>query len=270
MNGDSDPQRDLAARPKPSAASPSAIEPEAARRHAMQRAVSRIAGPIWVTFSILVMRFHFRYRIENVQGVREQYRKIRSQSDAPLLLCANHLTLVDSFLIAWALGSGGYWLTHPDELPWNTPERTNFGRTWMARLAIFVAKCIPITRGGAREDVGEVLERVRYLLGRGETALLFPEAGRSRSGRVEDASAAWGVGRIVGSVPGCRVLCIYMRGREQETWGDYPAKGDVMDVSLACIEPKSDARGVRRSRDIAQQVVGQLKQMEEAYFDARQ
>lgn len=240
------------------------------KRHALQRAVSMLAGPLWVTASVLVMRFHFRYRIANVGRLRRQYRRIREQTDAPMLICANHLTLVDSFIIAWALGSGFYWLRHPDELPWNTPESTNFGRTWMSRLLIFLAKCIPITRGGAREEVGDVLERVKYLLGRGETALLFPEAGRSRSGRVEESAAAWGVGRIVGAVPGCRVLCVYMRGRQQETWGDYPAKGDTMDVEIACIEPKSDAKGVRRSRDLAQQIVRQLIRMEEDYFDARQ
>jgi len=240
------------------------------RRHSLQRVVCMISAPIWIMTSILAMRFYFRYRIDNVKEIRERYREIRVQSSGPLLVCANHLTLVDSFLIGWALGSGFYWLSHPDELPWNTPERTNFGRTWISRLLIFVAKCIPITRGGAREDVGKVLERVKYLLARGETALLFPEAGRSRSGRVEESAAAWGVGRIVGSVPSCRVLCIYLRGRKQRTWGDFPAMGDVMDVSMACIEPKSDFRGVRRSRELAQQVVRQLSQMEEEYFHARQ
>lgn len=245
------------------------LSPEAARHHARQRAVSRWLGPIWVLGSTLIMKFYFGYRIAEVEKVRARYRKIRAQSDAPLLVCANHLTLVDSFLIAWALGSSFYWLRHPDELPWNTPESTNFGRTWVSRLLIFVAKCIPITRGGARGDVGGVLDRVRHLLSRGETALLFPEAGRSRSGRVDASAAAWGVGRIIGSVPGCRVLCVYARGRKQETWGDFPAKGDVLDVALACIEPKSDSRGVRRSRDLAQQVVRQLILMEEAYFDDR-
>jgi len=187
-----------------------------------------------------------------------------------MLICANHLTLIDSIMITLALGSGSYWLRHPDELPWNTPESTNFGRTWFERVLIFLAKCIPITRGGAREGVGEVLERVKHLLARGETALLFPEAGRSRSGRVEEAAAAWGVGRIVGAVPGCRVLCVYMRGRQQKTWGDFPAKGDSMDVEITCIEPKSDAKGVRRSRDLAQQIVRQLIRMEDDYFNARQ
>ena len=243
---------------------------EMKKRHARQRLVSMVAGPLWVGLSVLVMRFWYRYRIADVERVRAQYRAIRAQSNAPMLVCANHLTLVDSFLAAWALGSGAYWVTHPDELPWNTPESTNFGRTRLHRLAIFLAKCIPITRGGAREEVGGVLDRVKHLLVNGETALIFPEAGRSRTGRVEESSAAWGVGRIVGSVPGCRVLCVYMRGASQETWGDFPKTHDTMHVSLACIEPKSDTKGVRRSRDLGQQIVRQLQCMEEDYFDARQ
>lgn len=243
---------------------------EMIRRHARQRLVSMVAGPIWVTLSVIAMRFWYRYKIADVAGVRARYRALRRQSDGPLLICANHLTLVDSFVIAWALGSGNYWLTHPDELPWNTPESTNFGKTWFSRALIFLAKCIPITRGGAREGVAIVLDRVRHLLTRGETALIFPEAGRSRSGRVEESSAAWGVGRIVGSIPGCRVLCVYMRGDHQETWSDFPVTGETMRVDMACIEPKSDTRGIRRSRDIGQQIVRQLQCMEEDYFDARQ
>ncbi|MEM9176450.1 MAG: lysophospholipid acyltransferase family protein [Myxococcota bacterium] len=240
-----------------------------ARRHARQRLVSLLAAPLWVGVSVVVMRFWFRYRIADVEAVRARYRALRARSDGPVLVCANHLTLVDSFLIAWACGSMGYWLRHFDELPWNTPERTNFGKTVFARALIYVAKCIPITRGGAREDVGDVLERVNHLLENGETALLFPEAGRSRSGRVEESAAAWGVGRIVGAHAQCRVLCVYMRGRAQTTWGDFPAKGDTLDVSLACIEPKSDARGVRRSRDLAQQITRQLMNMEAAHFEGR-
>ena len=109
-----------------------------------------------------------------------------------------------------------------------------------------------------------------YLLGRGERALVFPEGGRSRRGQICTEHVAGGVGRIVGSVPGCRVLVVYLRGRQQQKWGDYPVKGDVLDVSLCCIEPKTDARGARRSRDISEQIVKQLTRMEREYFDGRQ
>lgn len=240
------------------------------RRHARQRLVSMITSPIWLGLVVLVNRLYFRYRIANIRAVRSAYRRIRAQSDAPMLVCANHLTLVDSFLVAWALGSVNYWVIHFDELPWNTPESKNFGRTRTARVLFFLMKCIPITRGGPREGIAMVLGRVRHLTRHGETALLFPEAGRSRSGRVNADAAAWGVGRVVGGVPGCRVLCVYLRGRKQATWSDFPVRGEILDASLECIEPKSDARGVRRSMDLARQVTGQLMRMEEEYFDARQ
>ncbi len=240
------------------------------RRHGRQRIVSILTSPIWLGLTILAMRFHFRYHIEEVTSLREEYRRIRRQSNAPMLICANHLTLVDSFLVSWALGSGVYWLTHPDEMVWNTPESTNFGTRWTSRIMIYWMKCISITRGGSREGVASVLERVRYLLSSGEAALLFPEAGRSRSGRVDEEAAAWGVGRVVGRVPRCRVLCVYLRGRRQTSWSDFPEKGDVFDVSMVCIEPKSDARGVRRSLDLSRQVTRQLAHLEKDYFDARQ
>jgi hypothetical protein len=46
----------------------------------------------------------------------------------------------------------------------------------------------------------------------------------------------------------------------------YPARGDRLRVSLKLIEPKSDAKGVRRTRDLSMQVMTQLAEMESDYF----
>jgi len=238
-------------------------------QHQVQRAVGWIAAPLWVPALGLVLRWHFRYRVNGLDTVRREFRRIQSESSRPLLICANHLTLIDSLIIAWALAPTWNFVTHFDLLPWNTPEQTNFANTRLNRIAIYLAKCIPILRGGSRGDVAGVLQRVTYLLGRGELALLFPEGGRSRTGRVAEDSVAWGVGRVVGSLPGCRVLCIYLRGNTQETWSNYPARGEHFSMEVTCIEPKSDARGARRSRDLAGQIVGQLARMEEDYFADR-
>ena len=130
-------------------------------------------------------------------------------------------------------------------MPWNTPERVNFAAKWWQRIGSYLAKCIPVTRGGRREEIAEVLQRVNYLLRRGEVAVIFPEGGRSRSGRVDIENYAWGTGRIAASVPGCHVLCVYLRGRKQEAWGETPIRGERFHMELACIQPKTDFRGPR-------------------------
>jgi hypothetical protein len=239
-------------------------------RHALQREIGRLVAPLWVPLAVLVMRFGFGYRIERLWEIRQEFKRIRRETTGPLLICANHLTMVDSFLIAWALAPTWRYVLGFDLLPWNTPERTNFAATRRNRILTYLAKCIPITRGGRRDEVAAVLDRVIHLTSLGEYALLFPEGGRSRTGRVEADTAAWGVGRIVGALPCCRVLCVYMRGDDQETWSELPKRGEHLVVDIACIEPKSDARGVRRSVEFSHQIVAQLAQMERKYLARRQ
>jgi len=241
--------------------------------HLVQREIGRLLAPLWTSVAVIVLRVFMGYRIAALADVRAQFSQIlaaRKASGAPLLLCANHLTLIDSFLVAWALAPTWWYALHFDELPWNVPERKNFSSTPWERASSWVMKCIPITRGGARGEVAAVLERITSLTRAGEVALIFPEGGRSRSGRVEVDEAAWGVGRIIGALSNCRVACVYLRGRRQESFGALPARGDTFDVRIACIEPKSDARGARRSRDLARQVVAQLAGMERECFDGRQ
>ena len=81
--------------------------------------------------------------------------------------------------------------------------------------------------------------------------MIFPEGGRSRTGRVEPDSATYDVGRLIRSVPGCRVLCVYMRGEAQRAYSDIPARGERFRLSLCEIEPKSGHTGLRASRDVA-------------------
>jgi 1-acyl-sn-glycerol-3-phosphate acyltransferase len=239
-------------------------------RHALQREIGRIFAPLWVPLAVAWLRVLYGYRIERIGEIRREFARIRAEAPGPLVICANHLTMIDSFLVAWALMPTWRYVVDFGQMPWNTPERTNFASNFFNRALAYLAKCIPITRGGRRDEVAGVLDRVVHLTSRGELALLFPEGGRSRVGRIDVGKAAWGVGRVVGALPDCRVLCVYLRGAAQENWSRLPAKGDSMYVDIASIEPKSDARGVRRSLDFSRQILGQLAQMETKYFAGRQ
>jgi hypothetical protein len=176
--------------------------------------------------------------------------------------------MIDSALIAWALGSPGWYLRNFSSLPWNVPERSLFASTWTRRFLAYIYKCLPIVRGGSREQIAGTLDRFTYLLRHGEVGLIYPEGGRSRSGRVDLENAAYGVGRIVRSIPGCRVLCVYLRGDRQESYSVAPARGDRLRVSMGFVEAKSDHAGLRGSRDVARQIVARLVEMEQAYFGA--
>ncbi len=237
---------------------------------ALQRATGRLLSAVWIPATVALMRFGLGWRIQGAAAARRQYRRLRRAGAGPLLVCANHLTLIDSALVAWALGSPAWFFVHYAALPWNVPERRNFTGSLVSRVLVYVMKCVPVTRGGDRREVAAVLARLVYLLERGEVVLVFPEGGRSRSGRVEIENATYGVGRMIAELERCRVLCVYLRGEHQDGFSDVPPRGERFHVRVACLQPTSALHGMRRARDIAEQVVKTLAELELSHFDARQ
>jgi 1-acyl-sn-glycerol-3-phosphate acyltransferase len=235
----------------------------------LQREIGRVLAPLWIPISVAVMRFGMGWRIEGTREARERFRRLRRGSPGGVLVCANHLTMVDSFVIAWALAPAWWYVLHYASVPWNTPERENFARTWPMRVLVYVMKCIPVSRGGDRREVGRVLARFTWLVSRGEVGLMFPEGGRSRTSRVDTQATTYGVGRIVRALPEARVLCVYVRGDGQTSWSDAPARGERFRVRVEELEPKSARNGLRGSLEVSQQVLARLAEMEQEHFDAR-
>src|SRR5215218_5002592 len=154
------------------------------------------------------MRFGMGWRIFGLAEARRRYREIWGDGRSPVLICANHLTLVDSAVIAWALGSPWWFVRHFRSLPWNVPERRNFATSYLQRVLVYLMKCVPITRGSDRKEIAAVLDRLVHLMSLGEAVLIFPEGGRSRSGRIDVDNATYGPGRIATELPGCKVVCV--------------------------------------------------------------
>lgn len=239
------------------------------RKLVLQREISRLLSPLTTFVIETALRHVLGYRIENLRDFRREYRRACLKHDGPLVICANHLTMIDSLVIAWALGSPWWYFRHFRTLPWNVPERSIFAATRFMRMAIYALKCLPVERGGNRLEITEVLSCLANVISNHEVALIFPEAGRSRTGRVDPDSAASGVGRVYRSVPHCRVICVYLRGDHQNDYSDMPVRGEIFRGSVSVIEPKTNYRGLRASRDIARQIAQRLANMEQEYFDGR-
>lgn len=237
---------------------------------AVQDVLSRLAAFLYIPLVVLVIRL-MGYRFRDLRAFRRQCREHFSRHDGGWLICANHLTLVDSAFIAFAMQPWWSYLVHYGRLPWNLPERRNFNRNPLDTAACYLMKCIPITRGGDRDEMKRTLEKCDHLLTTGHSILVFPEGGRSRTGRIDEENFAYGVGRFVKNLDRMKILCIYLRGDRQETWSSIPKPGDTFSMAAEVFEPERLAtNGLKAQRDYAGQIIRQLSRMEERYFESRQ
>jgi hypothetical protein len=234
----------------------------------VQRAVGRLAALLWLPIVVILMRFVLRWSIRDAGRTRALYEKLL-EDRRPLLVVANHLTMVDSAVIGWGLASAAGHAVRHRGLPWNVPLQRRVESSWLWRTLAYAMKCVPVPRGGDRQEVVQVLERLAHLLRSGEVVLMFPEGGRSRTGRVDTGDTADGVGRLIKEVEGCRVLCVYARGDAQRTWSNLPARGETFTIATRLVEPRTTLRGLRASRDLATQVVQHLVDMEREYLESR-
>lgn len=209
------------------------------------------------------------YRVRHIHAVRQRVQKLMQAHRGPWLICANHLTLIDSVVLAYAMIPTWRYMFQYKLLPWNVPEWMNFNRNPLVGLACFLTKCIPVVRGGDRGDVKSALGKCTHLLEKGENLMIFPEGTRSRKGRVNTEEFPYGTGRLLNSVPDCRVMCIYMRGKGQDSYSSFPRYGETFTLAVEECRPETTSRGLRGQRDCAAQIVSRLSEMEKRYFVSR-
>ncbi len=231
-----------------------------------QRFFAWLVFPLLGPLIVITLRFGCGYRIHGLSALREQFQRIVRSADGPVLICPNHLTMIDSAILMWAFDSTcGYWKRF-HTLAWNFPARETFVRGILSRVFAYLVKCIPIDRLGSGDHIADVLWKAIHLLESGQVLMLFPEGTRSRTGRVEPDEVAYGVGRIVADVENCNVLCVYMRGDHQHRHSDFPARNEKFYIKMELIKPRTEFTGIRAHRDLARQVIGTIKQFEDEYF----
>ncbi len=235
----------------------------------LQEFLGRLAIVFVAPFYFLIARLLF-YRVRNLRDIRRQCAEAFSSHEGPWIICANHLTMIDSFILSYAAFSFGSHFWQYKRLPWNLPERSNFQSNVFLAVLCYLSKCIPIDRGGPREKTKKTLAKCIYLLRNGHTVMIFPEGGRSRTGRVDRENFSYGVGRFIQDVENCKVLCMYLRGDKQRRYSLIPAWGDKFYTRVEVFTPEHlEGAGLRVQRDYAAQIINRLAKMEDDYFALR-
>lgn len=188
---------------------------------------------------------------------------LQKAGPGPLVICANHLTMIDSMLLGAVLFPTSHYMFSFRHLPWNLPEIQNFGRKFWVRIMCYLGKCVYVERAGSAASKDLTLAKVKFLMSENETILIFPEGGRSRTGRVNPELASYGVGSILQDFPDCSVLCVYLRGRGQESYSFFPKRRERFQCSVDLIKPRTAENGRRGSKDLTLQIMNTLKKLED-------
>jgi hypothetical protein len=216
-----------------------------------------------------IMRFKAGYVIENLADVRRRYRDI-AEEDGPLLICANHLTIIDSAVMAWAFGSALWYLRYFHRFSWNLPAGDFFKKRFFYRFMGAISKCIFIHRDGSKQHKDSVVKITTNLVKAGEVVTVFPEGQRSRSGRFDLDKLTYGVGKVVTDMgEPCRVLCVYLRGDQQEGHTNYPAPGSRFHLDMQLLRLRPPSPGREGYQEVVSQIGRSIKDMEDRYFAQR-
>lgn len=218
---------------------------------------------------IALMRWKGRYRVLRKAQIRRRFKEVTSGRE-PVIICANHLTLIDSVIMLWALASTQTYICNYRLFSWNLPASENVKKHLSWRIITYLSKCIGVERLGGAQHSDSILNKICFLLKKRELIMLFPEGTRSRSGRVTPEAVTYGIGKILQNLPVCRVLCVYLRGRGQYSYSDFPKRGEVFDLDMELFKPLTDKNGLRGARDLSRQVGAKLKELEDRYFETHE
>ena len=206
------------------------------------------------------------YRVHNLKEIRRQCAVELSRHKGPWIVCANHLTMIDSFLLTYAIFSFGAYLKDNKNNTVESAGKKQFSEKYLFwPCYVIFPNASRSTAAGPREKTKKMLDKCMYLMRSGQNIMIFPEGGRSRTGRVDKEGFSYGVGRFVQDVEDCKIMCVYMRGDKQATYGFIPAWGEKFYAQMEVFTPeRAAAGGLRAQREYAAQIIDKLAQMEES------
>ena len=177
------------------------IPPDAGRTW-LGRAIENVVGYV-ITHATSMLAFVL-FRVLNRTKV---YGRNKLPKGRNVLICANHRTMIDSYLIGH-LTSWPQSLIRPHLLPFHPAAEENFFRNRFIGWFSSRWKCIPVRR---RARDFRALSRMVGALPKGQM-IIFPEGTRSRTGELLRGRP--GTGKLIRETR-CTVVPCYVKGMDQ-------------------------------------------------------
>lgn len=252
----------------------SSLEAEEIKALRLQWRLSRALVVVVSLVVTAVARLHFRYRLDDdIDALRAEIWAKLDAHDGPVIWAANHLTLIDSFLVYWSIFPVSR-LLEDRRIPWSTPEYTNYYKlggpiqSALIRGLLYLCRCIPFLRGG--EDAAaesfrqKAFDKCVWVLKQGGAVFVYPEAGRSRSGWLEPRRPKDFLGKLALEAPNCKFLCVYLRSDRQIATTACPPRGDRLRVAVDLID--GVLPGETNPRDISQRLFDRLAELQQVWW----
>lgn len=141
----------------------------------------RMASALFMALNKLVFRVFFGLRVEGAENL----------PPPPFIIAPNHTSYLDAFIVAAGLPSGALKKTH-------FQGAEEFFRSPLAALFGRIARVIPVDREGLLE---RAFRTSAFILREGKALCIFPEGGRSATGRLMEFKRGIGVLAVELGVP---------------------------------------------------------------------
>ncbi len=238
-----------------------------------QRFLSLFVDWFVYLFTLLLIRYVFKYKIKNLKEFRREAQAALKNHQGALIWAANHLTMVDSFLIFWATTP---WTSafKDSRIPWSTPEIENYYYigSWIKkhfiRSLMYLCRCIPISRNKlgkeGQTERQEVFDKCAWVLKEGGSVFVFPEATRARNGWFDRHHPKDFLGRLALEAPKVQFFCVYLRGESQFYSTTRPCTGETFRAYFKILPGRLD--GETTPRQISTRLFNVLGDLQDRWF----
>jgi len=207
------------------------------------------------------------WRIKDLRNWRKFYKDLTDEKYPPLVICANHLSYVDSILIMHAFGNHFWYPFNFRRHPWNLVAK-EYSKNPVFHFVCYFSKCLYLDRESEKKSSYPTLTSAINLLRLGEVVLVFPEGRRTKTGRFDDSKLAYGVGKMISEVGECRVLCTYVRTDKQgERSSGFPPFNSEFKILTELVRYNPKDHGDNAVATITEDIALRIKKLEKQYFE---